>query len=101
MELFLLYFALMVMGYILGDRLKKREKTFKCSGILQLVMVIALIFIMGARLMVNKKIVESLDSIGLTSFALTIFIMGGSIIGIMVARKMLEMDRKGEAKGDD
>lgn len=95
MELVALYFGMILVGYLIGSRLRKKNRKINWAWKVQIIMIIFLIFLMGSRLSANDQVVKSLGSIGLTSFVLTLFILMGSVAAIFVARKLLKIDRRG------
>lgn len=100
MKLVALYFGMIFIGYLIGSHLRKKEKKIRWGGKVMVVMIIFLIFLMGSRLSANDEVVKSLGTIGLTSFVLTLFILLGSALAVMVARKLLGINRKGVRDND-
>lgn len=91
-----IYIGFCILGIILGSMAKKKKINISWSSKIQTVMLIILLFTMGARLGVNKDVVSKLGSIGFNSVILTIFILAGSIIATTLTRKALRIDKKGE-----
>ena len=65
MDVLILYLSLCVLGYFLGAYLKKRDIILKGASVLQTIALVALVFVMGARIGSEDEIVRSLDTIGL------------------------------------
>ncbi|MEG2283874.1 MAG: LysO family transporter, partial [Bacilli bacterium] len=87
-------------GYLLGTRLKKKNIKIGWTGKVQTAMLIVLLFTMGARLGANKEVIQSLGSIGVTSFILTILIFIGSVGAVYITRKLLKINSKGVRTDD-
>ena len=99
----LLYIAVTVVGYFVGARLKKQNKTWKWVGPLQTLVIIVLVFLMGSRIGASEEIVSSLGTIGLISFVFTIIIMLMTVVAFTIARRVMGFDRygrRGAAKAD-
>ena len=99
----LLYIAVTIVGYFVGARLKKQNKTWKWVGPLQTLVIIVLVFLMGSRIGASEEIVSSLGTIGLISFVFTIIIMLMTVVAFTIARRVMGFDRygrRGAAKAD-
>ena len=55
---------------------------------------------MGCKIGMNKDVIRSLDTIGITAFIFTILVMAGSAFAIFAVRKLMGIDKKG-LKTDD
>ena len=73
MDVLILYLSLCVLGYFLGAYLKKRNIVLKGASVLQTIALVALVFVMGARIGSEAEIVRSLDTIGLKGSPTNIF----------------------------
>jgi len=91
----ILYLGLAFIGYIIGNKLLKKDKNYKWIVKVQMVAVAILIFAMGARIGADEKIIAGIGSIGLTSFILTIFSITGSVLMVFILRKFLKTDKRG------
>ncbi|MEG0291973.1 MAG: LysO family transporter [Anaerovoracaceae bacterium] len=100
MKLLALYIGICFIGCLFGSYLKKKDLKINWTGKVQTVMLIVLLFTMGCRLGDNKQVIESLGSIGITAFILTILILIGSVSAIIIARKLLGINRKGVREND-
>ena len=91
----------------MGAYLKKRNIVLKGASVLQTIALVALVFVMGARIGSEDEIVRSLDTIGLKALVITLFIMAGTVLTAFVVRKLLGFDKYGnlkkakDAKGTD
>ena len=96
MTYLLLYLAVTIVGYFIGARLKKQNKTWKWVGPLQTWVIIVLVFLMGSRIGASDEIVSSLGTIGLISFVFTIVIMFVTVLAFTIARRIMGFDRYGK-----
>ena len=95
MNVLIIYLSITVAGYFIGAFLTKKGVALKGMSIVQTVAVTALVFLMGSRIGADRSIVKSLDSIGLAAFVMTLFILGGSLLAVFLARRLLGFDKKG------
>lgn len=100
MDLVALYLGMVVLGYIVGMLLKKKDKRFAWTGKITFVCIMLLVFTMGARIGANEQVVASLGTIGVAAFVLTALAFIGSIAATFAARKVLGIDREGGRKDD-
>ncbi len=100
MDVLILYLSLCVLGYFLGAYLKKRNIVLKGASVLQTIALVALVFVMGARIGSEDEIVRSLDTIGLKALVITLFILAGTVLTAFVVRKLLGFDKYGNLKKD-
>ena len=98
--LLLLYLGMAAIGYFIGMNLKKRGKSIKGISKIQTVAIILLVVAMGCRIGMNREVIRSLDTIGITAFVFTILVMAGSLLCMFIARKMLGINKRG-LKGND
>ncbi|MGX8774092.1 MAG: lysine exporter LysO family protein [Bacillota bacterium] len=91
----LLYIAVTVVGYFIGAKLKKQNRTWSWVGPMQTLVIIVLVFLMGSRIGASDEIVSSLGTIGLISFTLTIIIMLMTVAAFTIARRVMGFDRYG------
>lgn len=78
--------------------MKKRNIVLKGASVLQTIALVALVFVMGARIGSEDEIVRSLDTIGLKAFVITMFIFAGTVATTFVVRKLLGFDKFGILK---
>ncbi|MDY2959270.1 MAG: lysine exporter LysO family protein [Hornefia sp.] len=96
----ILYLGITFIGYIIGDKVKKRGIQLAWTGKIQTFAISALVFAMGVRIGCNDDVVSKLDSIGLYAVIFTFVVMLFSIFSITIARKMLGINRYG-LRGED
>lgn len=75
--------------------MKKRNIVIKGASVLQTIALVALVFVMGARIGSEEEIVRSLDTIGLKAFVITMFILAGTVAAAFITRKLMGFDKKG------
>jgi len=80
--------------------LKKRDIVLKGASVLQTIALVALVFVMGARIGSEDEIVRSLDTIGLKALVITLFILAGTVLAAFIVRKLLGFDKYGNLKKD-
>lgn len=95
MKSIIIYLGTAVLGYLLGDKLKKSDFNISWSGKVQTVAIIVLVFAMGLRMGANKQVTENLNSIGLYALIITITILVFSVIAISIARRLIGLDHRG------
>ena len=96
MKLLLIYWAFLLCGYFIGDRLRRGPgRNMKLLANLMMGTVYCLCFIMGLRMGVNEQVTSNLGSIGLMALTITFCCVCGSMLAILAARKILGMDRYG------
>ena len=91
----LLYIAVTIVGYFVGARLKKQNKSWNWVGPMQTLVIIVLVFLMGSRIGASDEIVSSLGTIGIVSFVFTIVIMLMTVVAFTIARRVMGFDRYG------
>lgn len=98
MDVLILYLSLCLVGYFIGAYLRKRDIVLKGASVLQTVALVALVFVMGARIGSEDEIVRSLDTIGLKALVITLSIFAGTVGAAFVARKVMGFDKYGNLK---
>lgn len=100
MGIITLYLGMVVLGYIVGSKLKKKEIELKWTGKIQLVAIIVLVFMMGSRIGADETVIASLGTIGVTAAVITAMTLAGSVLAVFLARKAMKIDKEG-GKIDD
>ena len=72
--------VLMSVGIAIGWFLHKKEKLLKLTNKLTNWAIYLLLFLLGLSVGTNKKILNSLDQIGLQAVVITLFAVSGSIM---------------------
>ncbi len=95
-----MYWSAMVIMYVIASRLRNRKENFKWVGEAINVPIYVLVLLMGLRMGANKEIVDSLGTIGIQSVIVSVLVIGSSILGVILLRVVLKMDRYGNV-GED
>ena len=95
MTLLLLYWGIMILFYLLADRLVDRRDCFGFIGTALNVVIYFLVFIMGLRMGANEEVTSSLGTIGLQSLLISAFTVAGSMAAVTLLRKGLGLNRQG------
>ena len=90
----------MVIMYVIASKLRNRKENFKWVGEAINVPIYVLVLLMGLRMGANKEIVDSLGTIGVQSVIVSVLVIGSSILGVILMRTVLKMDRYGNV-GED
>lgn len=100
MKLLILYLGMAFLGYFVGAKFTDKEKDYSWINKVTTGCLIVLIFIMGARIGADERVIQSLQTIGVKAAIITVFAFAGSILGCFAVRRMFRIDRKG-VKSDD
>ena len=92
-----LYLSICVAGYLCAIPLRKYKDKLGWFGTAQLVSVLCVVFIMGVRVGANEQVVNNLGSYGVIALIFTIVVVGCSIFGAHMARRIIGLDRYGLA----
>ncbi len=96
MGLLFLYLGMALAGYIVGAKFLKKEKDYSWTGKMTTVCLVVLIFMMGARIGSDERVISSLQTIGIYAVVITAFCFAGSVLAVFIARKILGINKKGE-----
>lgn len=101
MSLLLLYWAIMIVFYLIASKLRAYKDKFGfMSGALNVVIYV-LVLIMGLRMGANEEVISSLGTIGVQAVFITAFTVAGSMLAVTVMRKILGLNRQGVPAGTD
>ncbi len=95
-----MYWSAMVIMYVIASKLRDRKENFKWVGEAINVPIYVLVLLMGLRMGADKEIVDSLGTIGVQSVIVSVLVIGSSILGVILMRAALGMDRYGNV-GED
>ena len=95
-----LYLTLLIVGIFLGSKLIKRDIEYKLNSYVQGIALILVIFTMGARIGSDKRVLESLDTIGLSALLISVCAIAGSVGVTFLGRKLLGIDKEGQKNHD-
>lgn len=84
-----LYFLVLIIGIIIGQKDIFGKKIYKKLDIAQTLSVLALIFIMGIKIGLDKEVMSSLPIIGVSAVIMAAFSIVGSILCVWIGRKLI------------
>ena len=84
----LMYLGIIVLGGLIGAKVKLKEKFIKRLGSLQTACLLFLLFIMGVKIGLDDKVINSFLSIGLNAIIMSIFTVGFSVIFVYIINKL-------------
>jgi uncharacterized membrane protein YbjE (DUF340 family) len=84
----LLYLGIIVLGGLIGAKVKLKENFIKRLGSFQTACLLFLLFIMGVKIGMDEKVINSFLSIGLNALIMSIFTVGFSIIFVYIINKL-------------
>lgn len=99
MKLLLLYWSVMIIGYLIAWFLRNKDRHFDFGPKAMMVTIYIVCLVMGLRMGANEQVISNLGIIGLEALAVTIICVAGSMAAIFAARKILRIDRYGNALG--
>lgn len=88
-----LYLIMMFIGYVLGDRLRKKDKCLDFINNIMLFCVSLLVFVMGTKMGSNEEVIHNLGTIGFQAVIITVILWITGFLAIIVARKVLGMNK--------
>jgi uncharacterized membrane protein YbjE (DUF340 family) len=83
-----MYLGIIVLGGLIGAKLKLKESFIKRLGSLQTACLLFLLFVMGIKIGMDEKVINSFISIGLNALIMSIFTVGFSIIFVYIINKL-------------
>jgi uncharacterized membrane protein YbjE (DUF340 family) len=83
-----MYLGIIVLGGLIGAKLKLKESFIKRLGSLQTACLLFLLFVMGIKIGMDEKVINSFLSIGLNALIISIFTVGFSIIFVYIINKL-------------
>jgi len=95
MGMLIIYWGIMAACYFAAGKLKKPGRDFGFLNPVLNVVVFFMVFLMGMKMGANEEVMGNLNSIGLYGLIMTIAIIAGSVLSVMLARKLFGMDRYG------
>jgi len=91
----ILYLSLAAIGYFTGSKIEGAGRIQTYTNKLQTAAMVVIIFSMSMRMGANEEVMSNLNSIGLYGLIMTVAIIAGSVLSIVLARKIFGMDRYG------
>lgn len=99
MTLLLIYWSFLLAGYVVADRLRKRDLNFLWVQPALMWTIYVLCLVMGLRMGVNKDVTGNLGTIGVMALVIAFVCIGGSMFAVFLTRMILGIDRHGNLKG--
>ena len=90
-----LYLGVIVLGAVIGSRRAVRAKKLAWLGKFQSVALVLLILMLGVEIGSDEQVISSLGAIGVSALAITLLALAGSVLAVVLARKLLKLDRRG------
>ena len=87
MEDIILYISIIVIGGIIGTRLRRYEEKLAWRDRIQTLAIMALVILMGARMGCNEQVINNIGTIGVTALVMTLAIIFFSVVCLFFARK--------------
>ncbi|MDD4377391.1 MAG: lysine exporter LysO family protein, partial [Eubacteriales bacterium] len=91
----ILYVFLAIIGYFIASKLREHKEKIKFIGTVQMIAIICLVVIMGLRMGSNEEVVSNLNLIGLYALIFTLLTMAGSVLAVILMRKIMKIDKQG------
>lgn len=95
-----LYLGSAFVGAVVGAKVLDKKKDYKVLNRLSTICLCIIIFVMGARIGSDDKVIESLQTIGIKAFVITMLCFIGSVGAVFLIRRAIGIDNRGEAKFD-
>lgn len=97
----LLYLIILIMGAILGSKMKWKSGRDKAVGLVQNLALYFLLFVMGIKIGLDEEILGSFGTIGLQGMVLAAASVLFSIAGVRLVSKTLFTDAEKEQVNHD
>ena len=96
MELIPILLGIVVAGYFIGSKVRAHKDRMGWLSPLISIIVVVLLFVLGARLGSNEEVFSQLGTIGIRSFILAVGGVAGSVLLVYIVRKIVGIDSKGD-----
>lgn len=93
-----LYLMILFLGIFIGYKEISHKKLLEQLNHLQTAALVALLFIMGIRIGVDKEVINAFGTIGLQAFVLSGCAIIGSVAAVFFYRKAARFSKRGEKK---
>lgn len=93
-----LYLIILFLGIFIGYKEISHKKLLERLNHLQMAALVALLFIMGIRIGVDKEVINSIGTLGLQAFVLSGSAIFGSVAIVFLYRKVTHLNKRGEKK---
>lgn len=98
-KLLVFYWSVMLLCYFAASRLRAHADRFAFLDKVLTGIITVMVFIMGLKMGADEEVISSLGTIGLQAALITAVSVGGSILFVMISRKILHLDRYGMPEG--
>lgn len=82
-------------GYFIASKLRDKKEKLWWTGKVQTIAIICLVLLMAMRMGSNQEVIDNIGTIGLSALVITVLTQVFSVIGVIVARKLMRIDRYG------
>ena len=93
MAMLVFYWSIMIVCCLLAVRLRRYADRFGFLNCILSVSVFVLVFTMGLRMGADRKVTSRLGTIGIQAVLVTVLVIAGSMLGVLLARRLLHIDR--------
>ena len=95
LKLLAMYWGIMLACYFIASRLRHRAESFRFLKPVLTFFIVVLVFFMGLQMGADEEVISSLGTIGLQAVIMTAFAVGGSILFVILGRKIFGLSRQG------
>lgn len=88
-----LYMSILVVGYLIGSKLRNQKDKMGFVGNVTLFCVTLLVFVMGIKMGSNEEVIANLGTIGIQSVVITVVLGVITVVGVMLARIIMGMNK--------
>ena len=86
----LMYFGVILIGAIIGTKVKLNEKLSSRLGDIQTIFLFLILFVMGIKIGMDDTVVSSFFSISYSALFISIFTLSCSILGVFLISGFLK-----------
>lgn len=97
----LMYLGIILIGYIVGKKVRPRAEYFTFTGKIQTIAIVFLVLSMGVRMGINDEVINQLNTIGLYALIITLVVMLFSLLGATFVRRAMGFDKYGYTHKDE
>lgn len=83
----LMYLAVIIAGVLIGLRTELSENLRKRLGSIQIACLIFLLIVMGVKIGMDERVVDSFLHIGFNALVMSIFTVGFSILAVIMVKR--------------
>lgn len=93
-----LYLGVIIAGVFIGSRKAVKKHKLKWLSVVQTIALILMIFMLGVEIGADDRVIASLGTIGLSALFITLLALAGSVLAVLLVRKLFRLDKKGMTK---